>query len=73
MTAITYIVTAATMIGTIANSLQKRWCFDIWAVTNTFWLVYNMVIGQHAQGLIYALNLIMSVVGLVQWKRKGGQ
>ena len=73
MTAITYIVTAETMIGTIANSLQKRWCFYIWAVTNTFWLVYNMVIGQHAQGLIYALNLIMSVVGLVQWKRKGGQ
>lgn len=73
MTAITYIVTAVTMIGTIANSLQKRWCFYIWAVTNTFWLVYNMVIGQHAQGLIYALNLIMSVIGLVQWKRKGGQ
>jgi len=73
MTVITYIVTAVTMIGTIANSLQKRWCFYIWAVTNTFWLVYNMVIGQHAQGLIYALNLIMSVVGLVQWKRKGGQ
>ena len=73
MTVITYIVTAVTMIGTIANSLQKRWCFYIWAVTNTFWLVYNMVIGQHAQGLIYALNLIMSVVGLVPWKRKGGQ
>ena len=73
MTAITYIVTAATMIGTIAYRLQKRWCFYILAVTNTFWLVYNMVIGQHAHGLIYALNLIMSVVGLVQWKRKGGQ
>ena len=29
MTILTYIVTAATMIGTIANSLQKRWCFYV--------------------------------------------
>ena len=41
MTILTYIVTAATMIGTIANSLQKRWCFYVWAVTNTFWMIYN--------------------------------
>ena len=52
MTILTYIVTAATMIGTIANSLQKRWCFYVWAVTNTFWMIYNMTIGQYAQGLI---------------------
>ena len=73
MTILTYIVTAATMIGTIANSLQKRWCFYVWAVTNTFWMIYNMTIGQYAQGLIYCLNLILSVVGLVRRKRKDGQ
>ena len=73
MTILTYIVTAATMIGTIANSLQKHWCFYVWAVTNTFCLIYNMTIGQYAQGLIYTLNLILSVVGLARWKRKDGQ
>ncbi|MGN0492293.1 MAG: hypothetical protein ACI4F7_01490 [Acutalibacteraceae bacterium] len=25
-----YIVTALSIIGTVANSLQKRWCFWIW-------------------------------------------
>jgi len=65
---VVYAVTIATIVGTVANSLGKRWCFWVWMCTNGFWCVYNVLIGQYAQGLLYALNFAMAIVGLVKWK-----
>lgn len=67
---IAYLVTAASIVGTIANSLQKRWCFYVWAVTNTFWMLYNAYNTPYAQSLLYVFNLVMAVVGLRKWKGK---
>lgn len=65
---ITYIVMAASMVGTIANSCKKRWCFYIWLCTNAFWFVYNFSIGQTAQGLLYTFHFSMAILGVYQWK-----
>lgn len=65
---ITYIVMAASMVGTIANSCKKRWCFYIWLCTNAFWCVYNFSIGQTAQGLLYTFHFSMAILGIYQWK-----
>lgn len=70
---IAYFVTAASIIGTVANSLQKRWCFWVWLCTNTFWIGYNLWAGSYAQALLYVFNFAMAVVGLVQWRRKDRQ
>lgn len=70
MTVITYIVTAAAIVGTAANSLKKRWCFWIWLCTNAFWCVYNILIRSYAQSLLYAFNFAMAVVGLIRWKEE---
>lgn len=67
---VAYLVTAASIVGTVANSYKKRWCFCIWLCTNAFWCVYNAVSGQTAQSLLYLFNFIMAIVGLVQWRRK---
>lgn len=67
---VAYIVTFATIIGTIANSYQKSWCFIIWSFTNLFWTIYNILNKQYAQALLYLFNLIMSIVGLWQWNKK---
>ncbi len=68
---VVYAVTLATIVGTVANSFGKRWCFWVWMCTNGFWCVYNVLIGQYAQGLLYALNFAMAIVGLVKWKGNG--
>lgn len=68
---ITYIVTAASIAGTIANSFKKWWCFVIWACTNSFWFTYNTIHGHRAQALLYLFNFIMAIVGIWQWKKKG--
>lgn len=70
MTVLPYIVTAASIVGTVANSLQKRWCFYVWICTNTFWCVFNVINGSYAQALLYAFNFAMAILGLVKWKKK---
>lgn len=69
MNNIAYLITALSIIGTIANSFQKRWCFYIWGATNTFWIAYNILNWQYAQALLYIFNLVMSIVGIIKWKQ----
>lgn len=62
------IITVITLIGTIGNSFQKSWCFYIWIPTNLFWTIYNLYIGQYQQALLYAVNLVTSIIGLYRWR-----
>lgn len=66
-----YIVTAASIVGTVANSLQRRWCFYVWICTNAFWCVFNAVHGSYAQALLYAFNFAMAILGLIKWRQRG--
>ena len=65
-----YIMTAATLCGTIANSFKKRWCFVIWGATNAFWCMYFLIGDDYAPFLQYLFNFVMSVVGFINWKEK---
>ena len=69
MNFIPYIITAASIVGTVANSLQKRWCFYVWLCTNSFWCIYNVLNGSYAQALLYAFNFAMAILGLIKWRK----
>ena len=73
MNYIAYIVTALSIAGTVANSLQKRWCFWVWLVTNSFWCTYNCINGMRAQALLYLFNGVTCIIGLCKWKRGAGK
>lgn len=64
-----YIITLLSVVGTVANSLQKRWCFWVWLCTNAFWVVFNVISRSYAQALLYAFNFAMAILGLCRWKR----
>ncbi len=64
-----YIVTALSIVGTVANSFQKRWCFVVWAFTNSFWCVFNITNGIYAQAILYAFNLAMAFIDLWKWRK----
>lgn len=68
MNYIAFLFTAASIVGTLANSFQKKWCFGVWICTNSFWCVYNTINGQYAQALLYVFNFITCVIGLWKWK-----
>lgn len=69
MNIIPYFVTAASIVGTVANSFQKRWCFYVWLCTNAFWCVFNAVNRSYAQAALYVFNFVMAILGLVKWRR----
>ena len=73
MNYIAYIVTALSIVGTVANSFQKRWCFVVWAFTNSFWSVFNIINGSYAQAILYAFNLAMAFIGLWKWRKNERQ
>lgn len=69
MTIISYVVSIITIVGTVANAFQKRWCFWIWLITNAFWIGWNIAVGEYAQSIIYIVNLTTCIIGLFKWKR----
>ena len=73
MNYIAYIVTALSIVGTVANSFQKRWCFIVWVFTNSFWCVFNIINGSYAQAILYAFNLAMAFIGLWKWRKNERQ
>ena len=69
MNYIAFLFTAASIVGTLANSFQKKWCFCIWLCTNSFWCIYNTINAQYAQALLYVFNLATCIIGLYKWRR----
>ena len=71
MQLISYIITLMSIVGTVANAFQKRWCFYVWILTNLFWIIYDVWIGAYGQALLYVANCITCLIGLRKWKKKG--
>jgi len=66
----TYLITAASIIGTIANIYKKRWCFMIWLFTNSAWCVIDTMHGLYAQSMLFVVYTILAVWGLIQWRKE---
>lgn len=69
MNYIAFLFTAASIVGTLANSFQKKWCFYIWLCTNSFCCIYNTINAQYAQALLYVFNLATCIIGLYKWRK----
>ena len=65
-----WLATAASIVGTIANVKQKRWCFAVWAVTNIAWVAYDIYKTAYPQAALMAVYFCLSVWGLWEWKKK---
>lgn len=68
MNYIAFIFTTLSIIGTVANSFKKRWCFYVWSCTNIFWCGYNVSNGMWAQALLYAFNFSTCIIGFYKWR-----
>ena len=66
----TWLITIASIIGTVANIYKKKWCFWIWLVTNSMWLIIDFRAGLYAQAFLFAVYVLLAVWGLYRWSRK---
>ena len=58
------------IIGTVFN-IKKQWvCFVLWAASNSVFTTYNILKAQYHQGIIVALNAVLAVWGIWEWRLK---
>jgi len=65
-----WLVTLASIIGTVANVQQKRWCFYVWSATNGLWVAYDIYKTAYPQAALMAVYLGLAVWGVFAWKEK---
>lgn len=65
--ALMWIVAAASLVATVANIKRRRWCFPIWAVTNSAWMLYDAWLGAYAQAALMAVYVGLAFWGLYEW------
>ena len=63
-----WLVTFASLVGTVANVYKRRWCFAVWLVTNLCWAAYDLAIGATAQAALMAVYAGLAVWGLIRWR-----
>lgn len=73
MEQISWIVTAASLVGTVLNIKKNKACFIIWTVTNAFWAGYDFMIGAYAQAALFATYFCLALWGMWEWNREAAQ
>jgi len=64
----TWAITLASIIGTVANIYQRRWCFGLWLVTNSTWMIIDFREGLYSQSFLFFVYVLLAVWGLYQWR-----
>lgn len=64
-----WLVTGASIVGTVLNIKKKRVCFIIWLITNSLWCAYDLWIGAYAQSALFAVYVGLAIWGIISWKR----
>ena len=67
----TWLVAAASLLGTVLNIRRLRASFAIWFCTNVAWSAYDFAHGLPAQGCLMAVYAGLAVWGYVAWGRRG--
>ncbi len=65
-----WIVTGASIVGTILNIKKMRACFYIWLVTNSLWCIYDFMVGSYAQSALFLVYVSLAVWGIISWKER---
>lgn len=64
-----WIVTGASVIGTVLNIKKKQVCFVIWLCTNSLWCVYDFYLKAYAQSALFLVYMSLSIWGIIEWRR----
>jgi nicotinamide riboside transporter PnuC len=68
----TWLITIASIIGTVANIKKQRWCFYIWVATNALWAIVNLIIGLYSAAFLFTVYTGLAIWGIISWRRQSG-
>lgn len=64
-----WMVTIASIIGTVANIKKLQWCFILWFFTNSAWCIYDFMIGAYAQSALFFVYVCLAIWGIYEWRK----
>ena len=70
MTALTWCLAAASLLGVCLNIRRLRASFAIWIVTNAAWAVIDWRAGLPAQAALMTAYCGLAVVGFLHWRER---
>lgn len=62
-----WILSLASIAGTILNVQKKRTGFLVWISTNAAWLIVSLIRGPIEQAPLWAVYCALAVWGFVKW------
>jgi len=65
-----WIVSAASLVGTIANIYRKAFCFWIWVFCNALWVIYDIEKNVYPQAALMAVYFFLAVWGIFKWRNQ---
>jgi nicotinamide riboside transporter PnuC len=65
----TWIITGASLIGTVLNARKNIKCFYIWLGSNSAWAIYDFTIGEYSQAALFAIYVGLAIYGIREWKK----
>ncbi|HID97490.1 MAG TPA: hypothetical protein EYP57_04785 [Thermodesulfobacteriaceae bacterium] len=63
-------LTTLSILGAVLNIRKKRWCFAVYTVANTGWIVVNIYYEIYAQAALFVVFTGLSTWGWIEWGRK---
>jgi nicotinamide riboside transporter PnuC len=66
-----YFAMVLAMVGTYVNAKGNRFCFAIWAISNSVFVVASVISCSWPQAGLFTFNLVMCAKGWRCWSTKG--
>jgi len=65
-----WIIVMFAITGVVLNVRRKWEGFLFWAVSNLWWLIHNICIGEYAQAVIFGVLYIFCIYGAAEWESR---
>ena len=59
------------LFGAYLNSKQRIEGFFLWVISNSYLMVYNLMINETSQAILFFAYLVITLNGILVWSQKG--
>jgi len=63
-------IVGVTLVATVANIKKMWWGFALYMLTNAYWALYNLTIGQTRQAVLFGVFFALAAWGVWSWVKE---
>jgi nicotinamide riboside transporter PnuC len=69
MSILQIIIVIVALLGAWLNARKNVYGFCLWLISNGYWGIHNIIIGEYAQAILYFIFLGIAIYGIYEWQR----